>query len=684
MQETGFLQFFYSIKGKLISGFSLLIILLAILAYMGINSLSVMNDRLNSIVDISAEKVKLAARINQGALAISRAEKNVILAKTQQEMDEFAAFTNETRDEMKQRRAHLRELVNDEDKKIVDKFANYWDQYIEINKEVRTLARLNSNVRADILSKGDARDAYEAASIAIASVVTRNDRSLAETNTINDVRTVGERIKLAARINRNLVEIQRGEKNMILSSTQQEMDGFANAIKQISIELDDRLDILKEIVSDEGRNEVNVFEQAYTKYFVLHEEVREITRENGNKRAFDLSNGKARELNDKSIELMARLVTKSEDDMANDSNASDKNYSIARNLMLTIAGIGLLAGIIIALYIANNVSGALQRLLKSLQEIAQGDGDLTVTIDDSSKDETGDVARAFNMFVAKLRAVIMTIASSTSQVAATAEELSVTSKQTGTGMQELSAQTQMVAAAMTEMSASVQEVAKNAENAALSAGEANTSAESGDRVVKETIGAVNTLSNEIETSAEAIEKLKDDSDKIGKVLDVIKGIAEQTNLLALNAAIEAARAGEQGRGFAVVADEVRTLAQRTQESTSEIEEMINNLQSGTSRAVTVMINSSEQSRHVVEKAREAGEMLTAIISSVTAISDMNNQIATAAEEQTVVAEEINRNVVNVQMATVQSAAATEQTSSSSLELAKLGEDLQIQVRQFKI
>lgn len=388
----------HSIKGKLITGFSLLIILLAVLAWVSVNSLSVMNDRLNNIVDISAEKVKLAARINQGALAFSRAEKNIILAKSQSEMDAFAALSDEIQDDMKSRRLLLRELVNDDDKKIVDEFAIYWDQYIETNKDVRKLARLNSNVRAKALSKGDSRDAYDKASSAISSIVSNNEGSLDETQSIDDARIVGKRIKLAARINLNLMEIQRGEKNIILSSTEQELEGFLKVIKQVNKELNERLVILNRTVSNEGRYQVNDFKQAYEEYYVLHKEVLGITRENGNHLAFELSNGKGRELNDRAIDIMARIVTKTEFDMAKNSSISDENYSVARNLILSIAAFGLLAGIGIAFYISNSVSGALQRLLSNLQALADGSGDLTVTIDDSSKDETGDVARAFNIF----------------------------------------------------------------------------------------------------------------------------------------------------------------------------------------------------------------------------------------------------------------------------------------------
>jgi methyl-accepting chemotaxis protein len=262
--------------------------------------------------------------------------------------------------------------------------------------------------------------------------------------------------------------------------------------------------------------------------------------------------------------------------------------------------------------------------------------------------------------------------------------LSTVSQLTGQGVENLNNEIEQVATAMNEMTMTVQEVARNADQAASSAIEASSHAEKGGNVIRQTVASVGLLTGEIDRSSEAIHKLKIDSENISSVLDVIKSIADQTNLLALNAAIEAARAGEQGRGFAVVADEVRSLAQRTQQSTSEIELMIDKIQSGTNNVVDSMNKSREQTLQVVNKIDETGHVLTLITSSIVSINDMNCQIATAAEQQATVAEEINRNVVNVQELTTQSAASTSQASTTSHELAKLGEALRNQVRHFKI
>ncbi|WP_440131200.1 methyl-accepting chemotaxis protein [Pseudomonas fluorescens] len=234
------------------------------------------------------------------------------------------------------------------------------------------------------------------------------------------------------------------------------------------------------------------------------------------------------------------------------------------------------------------------------------------------------------------------------------------------------------------MTATVQEVARNAEEASEAAVAADQQAREGDKVVGEAIAQIERLALEVGHSTAAMGDLKRESDKIGSVLDVIKSVAQQTNLLALNAAIEAARAGEAGRGFAVVADEVRSLALRTQKSTEEIEELIIGLQTGTQQVATIMDNSRSLTDSSVELTRRAGGLLANITRTVSAIQSMNQQIAAAAEQQSAVAEEINRSVLNVRDVSEQTSAASEETAASSVELARLGTHLQMLVARFRV
>jgi len=356
----------------------------------------------------------------------------------------------------------------------------------------------------------------------------------------------------------------------------------------------------------------------------------------------------------------------------------------ARNTAIVI-GIGaLIVGLMIAGFIARLIGGPLCQAVEAMNEIAQGGGDLTRRLDDEGDNEISRLSSAFNSFAEKVRAMVSQVYGSTTQLASAAEEMSVIMVETHRDTQQQQSETSQVVTAMNEMTATVQEVARNATEAASAASSADIASAEGKQVVISTMSAIESLSSEINEAANVISQLEKDSENIGTVLDVIKGIAEQTNLLALNAAIEAARAGEQGRGFAVVADEVRTLASRTQQSTQEIQEMIEKLQVGAQSAVKVMDESRTKAEDSVTQAAKAASSLETITNSVSLIKDMNTQIATAAEQQSAVAEEINRNILNISEIVDRTADGASQTSTASHELADLAIQLQQLVNQFKV
>ncbi|GAB6040500.1 methyl-accepting chemotaxis protein [Endothiovibrio diazotrophicus] len=346
-------------------------------------------------------------------------------------------------------------------------------------------------------------------------------------------------------------------------------------------------------------------------------------------------------------------------------------------------GLLLLLVIVFASFVVRSITRPLGELQRVMGEVADH-GNLTVRARLDQHDEVGHMGSAFNGMLDHLNRFVGEVRQGIEQLSASAHQMAAVTEQTSRGVMTQRSQTDQAATAMNEMSATVQEVARNASEAADAARSADREANNGKRVVSTTIDAIDNLAGEVEKASQVIHKLEEDTDAIGTVLEVIRGIAEQTNLLALNAAIEAARAGEQGRGFAVVADEVRTLATRTQQSTEEIQQMITTLQGGARDAVSVMEEGRNQARASVEQAAKAGESLNAITEAVTRISDMNTQIASAAEEQSAVAEEVNRSVVSISQVADQTAAGAQQTSASSTELGRLAGTLHEMVERYKI
>jgi methyl-accepting chemotaxis protein len=342
----------------------------------------------------------------------------------------------------------------------------------------------------------------------------------------------------------------------------------------------------------------------------------------------------------------------------------------------------LLVGLIAALVITRIIVAPLRSVIATAQRIAAGD--LSGTVQVTRKDEIGQLMQAMQQMGAGLSGIVSGLQAGIEQLATSAHSLSAVTEQTNLEVSTQKEETEQVATAMNQMTATVHDVARNAEEAALAAQTADTKVDSGQAVVRQSMQRIEQLATSASSASDSIENLSAEIQNIGKVLGVIKSVAEQTNLLALNAAIEAARAGEQGRGFAVVADEVRALAKRTQQSTEEIERLVTSLQSGAQASVAQIQSSGELVKLAVSDALQTESALGSIAAAVSLIQQMNQQIAAAAEEQSSVAEEINRSVTSIRASADQSALAMQGNAASSIQLASLGMELKGMVGHFRL
>ncbi|MGF6225521.1 methyl-accepting chemotaxis protein [Pseudomonas sp. F-14 TE3482] len=357
-------------------------------------------------------------------------------------------------------------------------------------------------------------------------------------------------------------------------------------------------------------------------------------------------------------------------------------YASAFNLTVTLLVIATGLTLLFAWLLTNSITKPIANALSAAEEIAEGNLTRPITVD--GKDEAGRLLAAMAKMQDKLRDTLQQISGSATQLASAAEELNSVTDESARGLTQQNNEIEQAATAVNEMTSAVEEVARNAVSTSEASKNATTSAGDGRDLVQETVSAIERMSADVQSTATLIGDLANESRDIGKVLDVIRGLADQTNLLALNAAIEAARAGEAGRGFAVVADEVRALAHRTQQSTSEIERMIGSIQSGTEHAVDSMRNSTERAESTLNIARGAGMSLDTINSAIVEINERNLVIASAAEEQAQVAREVDRNLVNIRDLSVQSATGANQTSAASNELSRLALDLNNMVGRFSL
>ncbi len=365
-----------------------------------------------------------------------------------------------------------------------------------------------------------------------------------------------------------------------------------------------------------------------------------------------------------------------------DDIESEFSTSVIAKLII-LSGI-LAFSLFIVLRIVASIVRPIKKTTAAMNNIASGDGDLTQRLKSKGNDELAALSKAFNRFTENVQSVVRQMGENGNQVVAQTEHLEQVCEQSSKAMQQNRHETEQVATAVYQMSATINEVAQNASEASSSVNVVKNKAVNAQRVVEQSIDSINSLASSVNQASETIQNLAAETENIGSILDVIRGIAEQTNLLALNAAIEAARAGEQGRGFAVVADEVRSLAKRTQDATEEIQSMIEQLQSGAHSAVSVINSGNEIAQTSVEKSASVGEALSEISNDITSVSDMSMQIASATEEQSATVDLINQNVDSINQSFAEVTETSHQVESSSSELKGVADDMHNLIKTFKV
>jgi methyl-accepting chemotaxis protein len=438
----------------------------------------------------------------------------------------------------------------------------------------------------------------------------------------------------------------------------------------------------KLITGDEEKATYNEFLQLLSQYRQFEDRMRGYSRDNKLDELGKMLNTELQQNSDQMNVVLSKLVeiNGKQSDAAN--NQAADQYSSAFNMVVALLIVATVLTLLFAWLLTNSITRPISQALAAAETIAEGN--LTHVVKVDGTDEAGRLLAAMHKMQEKLRDTLQRISGSATQLASAAEELNAVTDEGARGLARQNDEIEQAATAVNEMTSAVEEVARNAISTSDASKNATSSAGDGRDLVQETVSAIERMSSDVQATADLVGNLAEESRDIGKVLDVIRGLADQTNLLALNAAIEAARAGEAGRGFAVVADEVRALAHRTQQSTSEIERMIGSIQGGTEKAVGSMRNSTERAASTLSIAKGAGLALDTINTAIVEINERNLVIASAAEEQAQVAREVDRNLVNIRDLSAQSSDGATQTSAASGELTRLAVDLNGLVSRFRL
>ncbi|WP_044313509.1 methyl-accepting chemotaxis protein [Pseudomonas syringae] len=494
-------------------------------------------------------------------------------------------------------------------------------------------------------------------------------------------------VVVADRINASMLRLRLEVRRMLSQTDPQDMATTTSTIATLSEELKKQIKLYVPFVSGENANpkEVQLFtvvSENTDKMLVAFDEVTSLIRRHTPTEALAYLSSNVTPVTRVLDGAVTGLVQLNIDEAANSGKESEASYQSGLTFVIFIIAAATLATIVLAVLFTKSIVAPLRDMLRVNDTIAKGDLRSVITV--TGKDEFSDLMRATQVMQNNLRDTIRLIGDSSTQLASAAEEMNAVTEESSRGLLRQNNEIDQAATAVNQMTAAVDEVARNAAAASDAAKASDQSTRTGAARVTSTVDAIEKLSKTVQSTSVDVERLAVQSKDISKVLEVIRTIAEQTNLLALNAAIEAARAGEQGRGFAVVADEVRALAHRTQTSTQEIEKMIGDILTGTAQATKAMSESCDQADGTLTIAHEAGAALTLIAKAINEINEMNLMIATASEQQAQVARSVDGNLMSIRDLSIQSATGANQTAAASSELSVLAADMNKLVARFSL
>ncbi|MCC5824252.1 MAG: methyl-accepting chemotaxis protein [Phycisphaerales bacterium] len=690
------MMFTQSVRAKLLGVVLLLSGVAAVLSLIGWNRIGSINDRLAYIVDYRSEAEVQATRVRVYMTAVHRYEKDILLADTPEEFASHSQAMAATERTMFNALDQLEQVADEQGLRHIASFREEYRRFGAVSARVVDLARQDTDGRAARLSATRSEEMYRRAAQVIDQIAEENqanaERLLAELqsganetqrNMLEQVSQASTAVARSERIVQDVIRLLRTEKNYVLSSDPAEMDEFGREIERLLTSVQERTEQLRPLLNDDARARLNEFTNTMNEWVAVNREIRQLSREATRAVAADLSAGEGRDIFERAEAEMESIMRLSEDAMEAEKEAADRAYAQAILLMITAAVTGIASAVIFAMLIINKIVKTLTAVVERMRSVAAGDltGD---PIPVTTKDEIGQLAEATNEMQQGLREIVSSINSNSEQVSAAATEVAATSEQMATSTEHQRSQLTQVAAAIEEMAATVTEVSGRTGEVSRQSTEAGNQATEGGSIVRRTVEEMGQIASQVESTAAAVGTLSEKAVQIGEILTVINDIADQTNLLALNAAIEAARAGEHGRGFAVVADEVRKLAERTQEATQEVSKSIGEIQNSTGEATEMMGASKERVSSGVELAQQAGHSLESIVQGSTTVAQSIDSIAAAVEEQSATSAEIARSIEAISCSADESTQGANQAAAAATQLSGNAEALRELVTRFKV